>query len=976
MSKPKVTVSFEPEENGKLVYLAAVPMAEGKAPSSLLAFRVRIKNDGDSTVRLKKIQVVLLPLPGQPGHPPPLIFSFDRDVEIASGKTKESQIKKDEKISVPAFPISQVQIALFFAGHDEPVVSTRLLGRHKSPTPQQSYRFFGNTHDMGFDEYFCQSRHTDAAQFFEYDMKVCGWNEEKNNFTLTKPGTSGDSNGDYFGFGKPLYAMADGTVISFANDRDENPIPGERALIRLGENEAGPVNALSLFRLNNQRMATAMSTATGTLKLILWETVVNGNHITELQLSRLGDAEAETTISQVAGVALSETRLVTAVRTATGRLKVIVWSVSTDGLTITRLGEDGAGSVGRVSLAKLNSNRIAVAVQTAEGNLELIVWDISSDGLTLKRVGDEQAGAVKKACVTALSSKRVLTAVQTSGDKLKVIVWDVSGAGTVTRRGDAEGGSISDVGMALVNSNRARVVTAVRTTNGKMKLTVWETDSDGNVKDIDDLEAGEISAVAVASPKDELDDLATCVITKAGALKVNTWKSADQDDDSKVGLTRYSNNDAGAINLTDIIWLKSDETPHLIVTAVRTSGGNLKLIVWWLSGGGGNHIYLLHGNELVYFAHMMKGSLNPAVCKLGASVKQGQFVGRMGNSGSAGGPHCHIEASRAPDNMTVEQMIEEHQQGTLADKIVYRPMPFHNAQALSLSDVKPGILEDNKFALVDDQGFYWESMAIWPGSTTPGIPTGRDEIAFHGVKNGDYQRLFDRLTGANYRLIWIDGYAIGNDLRFNVLFRPDNNGDWSAHHNLTGAQYQDVFDEHKGEGRRLVHVNSYRTGSSTLYAAIFRKTEGSLPVAYHDLSLEDHQGRFESLKAEGFAPVNVSVVSINGHRRYTALYEKRNVGGFVLKSFLTPDQYQAEFDDHKDDGLQIVYLDAYQHQDGVRFSAIWNRENKGTTHGRHHLTGAQYQQEYETTTGDGFLTVSVVGYALGGQPRFAAVWRK
>jgi hypothetical protein len=60
----------------------------------------------------------------------------------------------------------------------------------------------------------------------------------------------------------------------------------------------------------------------------------------------------------------------------------------------------------------------------------------------------------------------------------------------------------------------------------------------------------------------------------------------------------------------------------------------------------------------------------------------------------------------------------------------------------------------------------------------------------------------------------------------------------------------------------------------------------------------------------------------------------------------------------------------------VRFSAIWNRDHKGSTRARHHLTSAEYQQEYETTTGDGFLTAIVVGYELNNQHRFAGVWRK
>jgi hypothetical protein len=39
--------------------------------------------------------------------------------------------------------------------------------------------------------------------------------------------------------------------------------------------------------------------------------------------------------------------------------------------------------------------------------------------------------------------------------------------------------------------------------------------------------------------------------------------------------------------------------------------------------------------------------------------------------------------------------------------------------------------------------------------------------------------------------------------------------------------------------------------------------------------------------------VIISVVSLGGKRSYTALYEKKNAGGFFARSFLTPAEYQT-----------------------------------------------------------------------------------
>ena len=58
--------------------------------------------------------------------------------------------------------------------------------------------------------------------------------------------------------------------------------------------------------------------------------------------------------------------------------------------------------------------------------------------------------------------------------------------------------------------------------------------------------------------------------------------------------------------------------------------------------GGGNHFWIRHGTEYVLFAHMKANTLNKAICFAGAQVKKGDYLGRVGNSGSSGAPHLHI----------------------------------------------------------------------------------------------------------------------------------------------------------------------------------------------------------------------------------------------------------------------------------------------------------------------------------------------
>jgi murein DD-endopeptidase MepM/ murein hydrolase activator NlpD len=64
-------------------------------------------------------------------------------------------------------------------------------------------------------------------------------------------------------------------------------------------------------------------------------------------------------------------------------------------------------------------------------------------------------------------------------------------------------------------------------------------------------------------------------------------------------------------------------------------------------GDMGNHVVIDHGGgEFSVIAHMMAGSV---LLALGEVVRQGQPIGRLGNSGDTNGPHVHYQLQAGPD---------------------------------------------------------------------------------------------------------------------------------------------------------------------------------------------------------------------------------------------------------------------------------------------------------------------------------------
>ena len=211
-------------------------------------------------------------------------------------------------------------------------------------------------------------------------------------------------------------------------------------------------------------------------------------------------------------------------------------------------------------------------------------------------------------------------------------------------------------------------------------------------------------------------------------------------------------------------------------------------------------------------------------------------------------------------------------------------------------------------------GTYWETRI------------GRSyEAVGLGIPASDMQAAFEVHADDGYEMTALDAYDQGGDAYFNFVFRTRTSSAWTARWGMSGAGYQEFFDAQTGLGRCLRSLDIYRRGDRLRYAAVFKSHQCRAQRAYHGLSAAEHQDRFDAWSADGWAPVNVSVVTVNnGERRYAAFYERRP-GGFLARSFLTRDQLAEEDATQRAAGRHIVYLNAYTHDQGQlpRFAAIW-----------------------------------------------------
>ncbi len=203
--------------------------------------------------------------------------------------------------------------------------------------------------------------------------------------------------------------------------------------------------------------------------------------------------------------------------------------------------------------------------------------------------------------------------------------------------------------------------------------------------------------------------------------------------------------------------------------------------------------------------------------------------------------------------------------------------------------------------------------------------------ARHGLSSAAYQTAFDDFRKQGFRLVYVSGHAVNNQPRFSAIWEKSSGPAWEARHGLTAAQYQKTFDDLKKAGYRLRHVNGYSVNGKDFYAAIWDKSAGPAWAARHGLSSADYQKAFTDLTGQGYRLKVVSGYRVGAQDRYAALWEKTAGPLFAARHGIRGDFYQGVFDNFYYQGYYPTYLNGFASGSAEKFNGIWeNTSWKGS----------------------------------------------
>lgn len=278
-----------------------------------------------------------------------------------------------------------------------------------------------------------------------------------------------------------------------------------------------------------------------------------------------------------------------------------------------------------------------------------------------------------------------------------------------------------------------------------------------------------------------------------------------------------------------------------------------------------------------------------------------------------------------------------------------------------------------------DGGFWKVEVRVnnAPTNTNTFRIQATNDAVVQGLTNVTYQHTFKSLTDDGYSPFFIDGSTDPIGSKISAIFRRFN-GAFSAVHGSDANSYQAAFDQATASGLQLLSISNYISDGQPLIAAVFGKAFATGWRAYHMATADQHQQSFNELTGQGFHPYVISVAAANGRKYISAAYSNTNVGTWLARYGMTPDEYQSELNAQYGEGRAPMYLSAYDDMGTPKFSAIWTQGANGQAwNARHNLDSTQFFQFNEQMAAGGFQASSITSYLnQNGQRLYAGIWTK
>lgn len=314
---------------------------------------------------------------------------------------------------------------------------------------------------------------------------------------------------------------------------------------------------------------------------------------------------------------------------------------------------------------------------------------------------------------------------------------------------------------------------------------------------------------------------------------------------------------------------------------------------------GGNEIFIRNVTEVWVYAHLQPGSIPPHLLLPNASVKKGQYLGKVGLSGNVSHPHIHVHVKKLKPGGTFDGSLKN-----AADLGEPVPMSFQGIHTITVSEAEQlaanDQLKSGDWQFIGNGSAPHDAGLMYPDIWAPKfVSNAKDDATYAGIWQTDdqielrqksqtwnqFKSNYDRLTADKFRLTDIETVYENGDQVFIGLYKYDDTE--PAHELYHALDWNDLKNrvelENRFGTRRIVDMVSFEENGARRFAGVFAAgTYQQEMVA--ETKIQDFLNAYNMHTANGFRLVDLEVYNVAGTEHFEGIFSEGAQGHAMLQA--------------------------------------------------------------------------------------------
>ncbi|MFO1052464.1 MAG: serine hydrolase [Planctomycetota bacterium] len=192
-----------------------------------------------------------------------------------------------------------------------------------------------------------------------------------------------------------------------------------------------------------------------------------------------------------------------------------------------------------------------------------------------------------------------------------------------------------------------------------------------------------------------------------------------------------------------------------------------------------------------------------------------------------------------------------------------------------------------------------------------------------------------------------------------------------AYHNQTSAQHQSQFNTLSAQGYRMISLSIYDNPASPLFAAVWVRRSGPGWIGFHNVDSAGYQNLLNTWRPQGYVPKILSATGLGSAARFAGVFEHDTTPYLEIHD-ATESAFSQQDQTARDQGYRLIMATIYGNSLIPQFAGVWRRNDENISWNWSHSSDAtEFQQHFNAYTSAWVRPVHIDVSSFGD---YLAIW--